>query len=100
MSNALPLGSTYYAMTTVNNVDPSQFPNVVRARLDPSGLTCVVTNPAGATSTYTYPASIYRASQGVYYARVLLSVAGKWSFAWTTSGVDVGVCPLWTVQAA
>lgn len=51
---------------------------------DPGSVTLAVTDPLGATSTYTYAsAQITKASTGVYWKEIPVSTAGEWTYLWT-----------------
>lgn len=51
---------------------------------DPGTISLAVTDPLGATSTYTFAgAQITRTSAGVYWKEIPVSTAGEWTYLWT-----------------
>lgn len=66
---------------------------------DPTTITLTVTDPTGASTSYTYAlATISRTGTGVYTKDIPCSVAGEWQYQWigtgTASDIQVGT---WTV---
>lgn len=62
---------------------------------DPTTVTLIVTDPLGASTSYTYAATqVTRASAGAFWKEVSTPTAGTWSFQWvgtgTVSDVDAG----------
>ena len=66
---------------------------------DPSAVTLTVTDPLGASTTYTYSlAEITRTGTGVYTKNIPCTTAGDWQYVWTgtVTAADV-VAGTWTV---
>lgn len=57
---------------------------------DPGGLSLIVEPPQGASTTYTYPGSITRDSQGTYSVVITPEVAGLWQYRWIATGAYAG----------
>lgn len=74
--------------------------------VDPSGVTLLVLDPAGAQTAYQYtgvPASpITRDSQGHYHFTISPSKSGTWTYKWQATGNFVGTSPdtTFTVNAS
>ena len=64
---------------------------------DPTTVEIEVTAPNGATTTYSHPATIDRASVGVYLATVVLDQAGTWHQRWIATGTVEVVFTSFTV---
>jgi hypothetical protein len=59
---------------------------------DPTTVTLEVKDPAGTTTTYTYAlAAVTKASTGVYYKDLAMSIVGQWHYRWTGTGTAPGV---------
>lgn len=51
---------------------------------DPGTITLAVTDPTGATSTYTYAgAQITKSGIGAYWKEIPVAIVGEWSYVWT-----------------
>jgi hypothetical protein len=76
-------------------VDPITFFNLAGAQADPTSVTCVVTNPTGAATTYTYTSgsglnTINKVNTGNYTLSIAgLTLAGLYSFVWIGTGNSV-----------
>lgn len=69
---------------------------------DPGTVQCIVTDPIGTATTYTYAgADIIRVSEGVYAFTVASPLAGIWMYKWagTAPAADV-FAGTWTVTTA
>lgn len=73
-----PLGAT----TTIRG----SFRDEAGALANPDAVTLEVTDPAGATVTYAWPADLNRPSTGVYTRAVVLEAAGTHRYRWTGTG--------------
>lgn len=77
-------------------VTPSAFLNAAGTPTDPSSISCVVTDPSGTATTYTYNGSppnntITRSGTGVYNLSLSgLTVAGLYTYVWIGTGNGVG----------
>lgn len=59
---------------------------------DPTTISLAVTDPAGATTTYTYAlGQITRVSTGVYSKQITVATAGDWLYVWTGTGAAADV---------
>jgi hypothetical protein len=67
---------------------------------DPSTVSLAVTDPLGATTTYTYAGgTVSKTTTGIYTKDVACSSAGEWSYKWTGTGTAADVeLGTWTVQ--
>lgn len=55
--------------------------------VDPTSVLLTITSPLGEVFKTGYDArTVQRASAGLYYYDLLLSVAGKWSYLWESTG--------------
>lgn len=66
---------------------------------DPTTITLNITDPTGATTSYTYAASqITKTSAGVYTKDITCSTAGTWTYEWVGTGTVVDtVAGTWEV---
>jgi hypothetical protein len=69
---------------------------------DPAAVSCVVTDPTGASLTHTYngasPSDITKAGTGDYVLQVGSTITGLWSFVWVGTGTASDIQPgTWTV---
>lgn len=61
--------------------------------VDPTTVTLKVMDPSGNIDTYTYSATLIRASQGVYYRDVDADEEGDWHYWWVSTGTGQGAEP-------
>ena len=77
------------------SVDPVTFLNLAGAQADPSSVTCVVSDPTGAATTYTYTSgsgvdTINKINTGNYSLSITgQTLAGLYSFVWIGTGNSV-----------
>lgn len=77
------------------SVTPVQFLNAAGTATDPASVTCVITDPTGAVTAYTYGGSgpnntITRSATGSYALSVTgLTVSGLYMFTWIGTGSGV-----------
>jgi hypothetical protein len=64
----------------------STFTSLAGTNVDPTTIVLKVKNPAGSTTTYTYPTHITKESTGVYYYDFNVTVTGLHYFNWAGSG--------------
>lgn len=70
-----------------DSAEPTCRFSVAGVLTDPTTVTLKVRDPAGTETTYTLAgATVTKASTGVYYRDVALSVAGRWVFRWLGTG--------------
>lgn len=81
------IGDTIRFIIVVEISDPDFYPEIVRARADPTTLTGLVTIPSGAQSSLT----VTKVSTGVYYADKLATEAGTYVGTFTGTGAAVFV---------
>lgn len=62
------------------------FTSLTGTLVDPTTITLKVKNPAGTTTTYTYPTHITKSSTGVYYYDYAVAAAGTHYYNWAGSG--------------
>lgn len=53
---------------------------------DPTTVTVTVTDPLGASTSYTWPGTVNRSGPGAFWAEVATPTPGEWSFTWTGTG--------------
>lgn len=77
------------------SVDPVVFLNLAGAQADPVSVLCIITDPSGTATTYTYAGgtginSVVKASTGNYSLTISgLTVSGLYSFVWVGTGNSV-----------
>lgn len=59
-------------------------------RINPDTITCKVKNPAGTTTTYTYPTDVSIDLEGVYSVNVSATIAGRWYYRFESTGDGQG----------
>lgn len=58
---------------------------------DPTTVTLEITDPTGNVATYTHPATVVRASAGVFYKDLPVDEDGVWEFKWTGTGAATDI---------
>jgi hypothetical protein len=88
--------TVYYANSAEGvPVTPVTFLNSSGSAADPSSISCVVTDPTGTSTTYTYNGSppnniVTRAGTGVFNLTLTgLTTSGLWTFVWIGTGASV-----------
>jgi hypothetical protein len=72
---------------------------------DPTAVSCVITDPTGASITHTFggtaPADITKLSTGKYQLEIGNTIVGLWAFVWVGTGAASDIQPgTWTVNPA
>lgn len=85
VGDAVRLSAAFRAATITYTADG--VPSVALALADPTTVELELSSPSGVTTTYTYPATISKASTGIYYVEpVTWDEAGEWRAKWTGTG--------------
>lgn len=76
---------------------------VAGVNTDPTTVSCVITDPAGVSTTHTYlgaaPADIAKQGTGIYQLQIGSTIVGLWAFVWIGTGNASDVDPgTWTVN--
>jgi prepilin-type processing-associated H-X9-DG protein len=66
---------------------------VAGVNTDPTAVTLAVTDPAGAITTYTHPASITKTAVGIYTKTITATAAGTWVYVWTGTDTAADIAP-------
>ena len=64
----------------------SAFATTAGTATDPTTITAKVTDPAGAVTVFTYPASVAKDSTGNFHADFVPTMGGQHSYRWEGTG--------------